>query len=66
MEAKLFKQPTSRRTNGRYATPEQALFDKTKKRNAFLEYENEMLRRKLQVFEKGVLERNIVITHTIK
>lgn len=57
----LFKQPKSRRANGRFATPEQALYDKTKKRNTFLEYENEMLRRKLQVFEKGVLERKILL-----
>ena len=57
----LFKKQKSRRTNGRFATSEQALFDKTKSRNTFLEYENEMLKRKLRVLEKYVLNRNIII-----
>jgi hypothetical protein len=57
----LFKQSVYRRSNGRFATPEQCLFDRIKKRNSFLEYENEMLRRKLKVYERAVLERRIII-----
>jgi hypothetical protein len=57
----LFKRATYRRSNGRFATPEQHMHDKMKQRNEFLEYENEMLRRKLDVFQKKVLNREIRI-----
>ena len=65
MGTELFKNQTSRRPNGRFATPEQAFLDKTKQRNLFLEYENEMLKRKLKIFEKGILDRTIIITKSI-
>ncbi len=57
----LFKQEVYRRSNGRFATREQCLVDKIKKRNKYLEYENEMLKRKLKVYERAVLERRLTI-----
>lgn len=51
--------PQLRRSNGRFATPEQAMMDKLSNRNRYLEYENEMLKRKLVVFNKLVTDRKI-------
>lgn len=56
----LFKQERKRRSNGRFATPQQAHNDKLKRENERLRYDNEMLRRKLEVFERGVLRREII------
>jgi hypothetical protein len=48
-----------RKKNGRFATPEQAMMDKLRNRNQYLEYQNEMLKRKLSVFEKLITERKL-------
>lgn len=53
--------PKLRRSNGRFASPEQAMMDKLRERNKYLEYENEMLKRKLIVFQKLVTDRKIKI-----
>ncbi len=53
--------PKFRRTNGRFASPEQAMMDKLRERNKYLEYENEMLKRKLKVFQQLVTKRKMVI-----
>lgn len=57
----LFSKERLRKKNGRFATPEQARMDELRDRNEFLEYENEMLKRKLTTFHKLITDRKITI-----
>lgn len=59
----LFPNPPLRRTNGRFATKEQARTDKVMKENQRLKVRNAYLERKLEALEKAILNRHLVYTN---
>lgn len=56
----LFPNPPLRRTNGQFATKEQARTDKVMKENQRLKVRNAYLERKLEALEEAILKRQLV------